>query len=315
MRHISPRKVAPLLAVAAALATGCTGIVRVTTTTSDGPANRASQSLALNGDGTLVAFLSEATNLVPNDTNNVGDIIVRDRTKRTVERVSVATRGVQANGSSVAPEISDDGRFVVFVSTATNLGSGEQGETAPDGDVFVHDRSTRVTRLLSRLPDGTHPTALDAVLLDLSADGRTVLFSIRDDPAALVYRVVVATGAVSIEVPRSECPPDTNVGAAAALSADGTKGAVRNRMLRPLAATAVDRARRPQGSVDGRVADALALRLRARAVRHRHRGLDVGRSCRHRGCLGDREGDRTDHERLLRIPLAREQPATAAAHR
>jgi dipeptidyl aminopeptidase/acylaminoacyl peptidase len=223
MFQLSPRKIGSAVALVAVLATGCTEIVRVTTTGSDAAANGPSRAVALSVDGNLVAFESNATNLVANDTNNVSDIFVRDRDKGVVQRVSVATGGAQANGASVAPDISDDGRYVAFVSSATNIGSGEQGGTEPDGDVFVHDRTTGTTRLLSKLPDGTHPASLDAALLDLSPDGSTALFSVRDDPSALVYRVVVATGAVSIEVPRSACPPDASVGAVAALSTDGTR--------------------------------------------------------------------------------------------
>jgi hypothetical protein len=67
------------------------------------------------------AFGSSAPNLVPGDTNSVGDACVRDRRTGRVERVSVATGGAQADRGSTAVAVSADGRYVVFVSTAIDL--------------------------------------------------------------------------------------------------------------------------------------------------------------------------------------------------
>ena len=73
-----------------------------------------------------MAFYSIATNLVSGDTNGVADIFVHDRQTGTTERVSVATGGGQATGGdSGYPAISADGRFVAFLSDATNLVSGD----------------------------------------------------------------------------------------------------------------------------------------------------------------------------------------------
>ena len=60
-------------------------------------------------------FVSYATNLVPGDTNGDDDIFVYDRQTDTIERVSLATDGTQANGYSWTPSISADGRYVTFV--------------------------------------------------------------------------------------------------------------------------------------------------------------------------------------------------------
>ena len=68
----------------------------------------------MSADGRYVAFGSDASNLVPGDTNHAGDVFVRDRRSGTTERVSVATGGTQANGASVSPAISADGRYVAF---------------------------------------------------------------------------------------------------------------------------------------------------------------------------------------------------------
>jgi Tol biopolymer transport system component len=93
----------------------------------------------LNGDGSQLAFVSLADNLVPGDTNGAADVFVRDRTTGSIARVSVASDGTQANGASERPKISADGRFVVFVSAAGNL---VPGDTNSDADVFVRDRDT-----------------------------------------------------------------------------------------------------------------------------------------------------------------------------
>lgn len=90
------------------------------------------------GDGRLVAFYSEATNLVVGDTNAVWDVFVFDAAQGTVTRASVSSAGAQANGASSAPRISADGRCVAFQSSAFNL-------VVPDAnsitaDVYVRDR-------------------------------------------------------------------------------------------------------------------------------------------------------------------------------
>src|SRR4029079_6848863 len=79
---------------------------------------------AISADGRFVAFDSRASNLVPGDTNGKIDIFVRDRQNATIERVSVASNGVQADGDSDAVAISGDGRYVSFVSEASNLVAG-----------------------------------------------------------------------------------------------------------------------------------------------------------------------------------------------
>ena len=79
---------------------------------------------SLSADGRFVAFQSSATNLIPGDTNDQLDIFVHDRQKNTIERVSVSTQGDQANAASLHPVVSTEGRFVTFLSSATNLVPG-----------------------------------------------------------------------------------------------------------------------------------------------------------------------------------------------
>jgi Tol biopolymer transport system component len=130
----------------------------------------------LSADGRSVAFLSEAGNLVTNDTNGVEDVFVRDLRRGVTERVSVATGGAEGNqvGSPFeAPAISGDGRLVAFTSGATNLVAGD--DNIFFDDIFVHDRRTGRTEAVSVTADGrtgdrggSHPA--------ISADGRYVAF-------------------------------------------------------------------------------------------------------------------------------------------
>src|SRR5580765_2640983 len=60
----------------------------------------------ISADGRFVAFFSDASNLVPGDTNGVGDVFVRDRQNRTTERVSLASSGAEANGSCLPTSLS-----------------------------------------------------------------------------------------------------------------------------------------------------------------------------------------------------------------
>ena len=99
--------------------------------------NGSSGVASISGDGTYVAFESEATNLVSGDTNGTRDIFVRNRALGTTERVSIATSGAEGNGTSSWPSISADGRYVAFESDATNLVPGDTNGTL---DIFLRDR-------------------------------------------------------------------------------------------------------------------------------------------------------------------------------
>jgi Tol biopolymer transport system component len=94
------------------------------------------------------------------------------------ERVSINAAGEPANADSYEPSLSGDGRFVVFSSSATNLVNGDRNGS---GDVFVHDRATGDTRLVSRSSTGTQGNGGSGMDPDgpgaLSRDGRFVAFT------------------------------------------------------------------------------------------------------------------------------------------
>ncbi len=107
---------------------------------------------ALSADGRYVAFYSNQTNLVAGDTNGAVDVFVRDRVNGTTERVSVAASGGESSdGATVGADprlgISADGRYVAFVSIATDLVAG----TPPFffERIYVRDRTAQATELAS----------------------------------------------------------------------------------------------------------------------------------------------------------------------
>ncbi|HEY2987808.1 MAG TPA: hypothetical protein VGL11_08780 [Candidatus Binatia bacterium] len=129
---------------------------------------------SISGDGRYVVFVSDATNLVPGDTNKVPDIFVHDRVKGTTKRVSVASDGAEGiGGASTQPAISADGRYVAFVSEATNLVPGDTNGLA---DIFVHDMDKGTTERVNVATGGAQTVGGHSFYPALSADGRLVAF-------------------------------------------------------------------------------------------------------------------------------------------
>jgi Tol biopolymer transport system component len=160
---------------------------RVSVATDGSQANNISgrrSAPASSADGRAVVFDSLASNLVPGDTNAFDDIFVRDRAAGATQRVSVSSSGAQGNNISSSPAISADGRFVAFVSAATNL---VPGDTNAVRDIFVHDRATGTTERVSVSSSGAQSTGASGgsngatndvatIAPAISADGRFVAF-------------------------------------------------------------------------------------------------------------------------------------------
>jgi Tol biopolymer transport system component len=151
--------------------TGATERVSVSTAGEQG--NDSSGRPSVDGDGNLVAFDSNATKLVDHDGNHQMDVFVRDRAAGTTERISVSSDEKQGDGGSNSPSISDDGRYVAFISTSTNLVPGDTNGT---NDVFVRDLVAGTTELESVSSDGTIGNS-SSTGVGISADGRWVTFS------------------------------------------------------------------------------------------------------------------------------------------
>ena len=150
---------------------------RISIGTGGAEANNHSFAPGVSGDGRYVAFASFASNIVANDLNGESDIFVYDRTAGTVERVSVASDGTEGNEESVTPSISADGRYVTFTSPANNLVASD---TNNDRDVFLHDRVSSATELISQASDGTQGNftsgGFGAGPARVSEDGQYVVF-------------------------------------------------------------------------------------------------------------------------------------------
>ncbi|MFF7680456.1 S8 family serine peptidase [Actinacidiphila glaucinigra] len=127
----------------------------------------------LSADGSAVAFASPASNFAPGDTNGELDVFVTDLGTGDTERVSVASDGTQADGFSLSPTLSSDGRWVGFNSGATNLVGGDTNQQT---DSFVHDRRTGATERVSVASDGTQGNGLSSAPV-LSSDGRYAVFN------------------------------------------------------------------------------------------------------------------------------------------
>ena len=104
-----------------------------------------SSAAGITGDGRYVAIVSDASDLVPGDTNEASDVFIHDRRTGETTRVSISDRGLQGNGASGVAAISSDGRYVAFTSGASNLVAGDTNGAA---DVFIRDlRTGRTTRV------------------------------------------------------------------------------------------------------------------------------------------------------------------------
>ncbi|MFI0849696.1 RHS repeat-associated core domain-containing protein, partial [Mesorhizobium sp. IMUNJ 23232] len=127
-------------------------------------ANGDSWAPAITPDGRYIAYFSYASNLVAGDANGKADVFITDRVTGVTERVSVGLSNVEANGDSggkpvTGPfpgnawgvDVSSDGRYVSFISEASNLVAGDANGKA---DVFLYDRLAHIMTLVSKSDSG-----------------------------------------------------------------------------------------------------------------------------------------------------------------
>ncbi|HVV70033.1 MAG TPA: hypothetical protein VHI52_00650, partial [Verrucomicrobiae bacterium] len=145
-------------------------------------ANGSSRGSVITPDGHYVAFVSEANNLVPGDTNRIADVFVRDLQvgQTTLGSASAKSTGTTfPAGSSESPALTPDGRYVCFYSTATNLVPGVR----TTGDIYVRDLSSGTTRWVSADARASSATALRTTNvvcynLAISDEGRFVAYQV-----------------------------------------------------------------------------------------------------------------------------------------
>jgi Tol biopolymer transport system component len=145
----------------------------VDNTQADG--NGASSSPSASSTGQWVAYQSDATNLVPGDSNGFTDIFLRNTLKLDTVPVSQAFDGAQSNGRSTSPSISANGRVVAFLSTATNLVPG--GTPGGHTHAFVRDMTNGVVVQADVASNGTSFSGTDVNAVSISGDGTKVVFS------------------------------------------------------------------------------------------------------------------------------------------
>ena len=180
---------AALVLVSTALS-ATAGTTRVSVSSNHGQGDRPSWTAGISANGRYVAFTSQATNLVPGDTNERQDAFVIDRKTGHTERVSVSSSGAQAkpgpnpNGGSAAMDMSADGRYVLFRSDASNLVPGDANHK---GDAFIHDRVTGKTR---RIP----PPGVVGPAGALSANGRYAVLDATSTAGGNVFRYDLRRG-------------------------------------------------------------------------------------------------------------------------
>lgn len=197
---------------------------RVSVSTGGAAGNNSSIDQSISADGRFVAFRSNASNLVAGDGNATADIFVRDRQAGTTEAVSVTSAGAVGNGGSYFPSISGDGRYVAFVSNASNLVAGDTNSTY---DIFVFDRDTDQTKLISGTELGTGNGISD--IPAISSDGRFVAFMsaannlVAGDTNGVldIFVTDVTTGAIERVSVASDGTQSNGASRYAGISADG----------------------------------------------------------------------------------------------
>jgi Tol biopolymer transport system component len=161
------------------------GTTREVTTTIDGKSPNWSRGPSVSASGQFIAFYSIGSNLVPGDEDYLSgvedrDVFVKDMEAESIVRVSVGRGGQAPNGESGGPfggpEISHDGRYVVFTSSASNLVRGDENAGR---DAFRYDLVSGRTRLVSLRGDGRQFGSYDLVSQPvISPNGRFIAFSV-----------------------------------------------------------------------------------------------------------------------------------------
>jgi Tol biopolymer transport system component len=136
----------------------------------------------VSADGRFVAFASRATNLTPRDRNKSSDVFLYEIETGALTLVSRAAGGGPANGSSLTPAISADGRFVAFQSDASDMACARDCRPASEDinllpDVFIFDR---LSGQISPVSLGRHgPWMEESAAPAIDANGTVVAFTSR----------------------------------------------------------------------------------------------------------------------------------------
>lgn len=167
---------------------------------------------SLSRDGRFATFTSFATNLVAVDATTQARVFRKDLQTGAVALVSRAGNGDEANGSSDRSQISGDGRFVLFTSSATNL---SPDDATSDRDLFLRDLTSGTTTLVN-------PDADVQLAGAISDDGRWVAYRTAGATGQVWVRDMVAgTSPVLVSATATGDPAAPGVSSEPSISGDG----------------------------------------------------------------------------------------------
>lgn len=203
---------------------GWTSLVSVSTNGTC--ANGTSRGSTMSPDGRYVAFVSTAANLASNHTNGLADVFVRDMQEGTTVLASVGAISNGITSSSESPEITPDGRYVAFSSTATNLVRG----VTTAYEIYVRDLQAGVTTWAStnaRVISGFGSTGFcynqavsdngqfvafeigsNAVAYSTSTAGVIFYYNLQTGVTTTVFTNAVSPVAATLAVPSLNMTPD-----------------------------------------------------------------------------------------------------------
>ena len=202
-------------------------VLRASTDASGVQGNHHSDGSTFSPDSTKVAFYSGATNLVPDDTNNAGDVFIKDLATGAIVRVNTDAFGVAGNDLAITPAFSPDGSWIAFASTASNLVAGDTNGT---WDIFVKNLASGAVVRASTDPTGAQGQG-DSLQPVFSPDGSKVMFmsgasnlvpgdtNLWDD----IFIKDLASGAISRVSTDSSGSEADGFSVGAVFSPDGTK--------------------------------------------------------------------------------------------
>jgi len=151
-----------------------TGEVTLISRSLEGEAgNGESYGISISQDGRYVTFVSDASDLVLDDTNEASDVFVHDLLTGDIRRLSVDSNGLQGDGDSYSASISADGYYLTFESEASNLSEGDDNYA---NDVFLHNLISGATQLISRSTAGIQGNG-GAWSPVMSSNGRYIAYS------------------------------------------------------------------------------------------------------------------------------------------
>ena len=128
--------------------TGTTSLISMAADSGD-PSGAHSSPHDISTDGQFIVYESDADNIVPVEGQAsvpANNVYRYDAVTDGTTRASINSLGEPADGDSSSPSVSDDGRFVVFITRSANL---DPDDVDSETDVYLHDVASGETRWVS----------------------------------------------------------------------------------------------------------------------------------------------------------------------